>query len=182
MSRELHETATQMRGLVSQGVVQSIDDTGEAQTVTVETHEGVIRSDVPVLSIHGLASNPGEGATCLLLAVGGDQGNLVALPLQGFGTRFGGLPAGGAGICDDAGNRLVFPADGSGLIATAGQLRLLVQTLLIEAAGGGTIHGPMTFTDAVTFQADVTFQANVTIGGSLHVTGPVTGASFNGHA
>lgn len=170
------------RGSIVYGDVLSIDDTGEVQTITVQTHDGVTRSGVEVASIHGHGSNPGVGATCILLAIGGDQGHLIALPLMGNGSRWGSLPAGGGVLYDDAGNHLVFPADGNGTLAVAGLMRMVMQTLSIEAQSGSTIHGPVTFTDAVMFQAGVTFQGDVTVQGALHVTGAVTGASFNGHS
>lgn len=182
-----NEIIDHARGVGIFGEVLEIDDTGEAQTITVQTHDGITRSGVEVASIHGHASNPGVGASCLLLAIGGDQAHLVALPLMGIGTRFGGLPPGGAALYDDAGNFLKFTADGNGTLTTAALLRLVVQSLSIEAQAGSTIHDPVTFTDAVTFQAGVifqagvTFQSDVTIQGALHVGGPVTGASFNGH-
>lgn len=176
----MSEIEAAVRGAAVLGEVLAIDDGGEAQTITVRTHQDVVRSGVEVLSIHGLASNPGDGATCLLLAVGGDQGHLVALPLMGFSTRFGALPAGGVALYDDAGNHIAFTADGRVTVAAAALLRLFVQTLSIEAQGGTTVHGPVTFTDPVTFAADVRFQGNVTIQGSLAVAGAITGASFNG--
>lgn len=178
----MSELETTLRGAVVLGEVQSIDDAGEAQTITVQTHAGVVRSGVEVASIHGLATNPGTGASCVLLAIGGDQGHLVALPLMGFGTRFGGVPAGGVALYDDAGNHLAFTADGNATLAAAGLLRLVVQTLSIEAQGGTTVHGPVTFTDPVTFAQGATFQADVTVQGTLRVSGAITGATVNGRA
>jgi hypothetical protein len=127
----IDELITHARGTIVLGDVQSIDDTGEAQTISVQTHDGVLRSGVEVASIHGLASNPGDGAACILLAIGGDQAHLVALPLMGFGTRFGNLPKGGVALYDDAGNYLKFTADGDATLAAAALLRLAVQTLSI---------------------------------------------------
>lgn len=164
----MSELETTLRGAVVLGEVQSIDDAGEAQTITVQTHAGVVRSGVEVASIHGLAT--------------GDQGHLVALPLMGFGTRFGGVPAGGVALYDDAGNHLAFTADGNATLAAAGLLRLVVQTLSIEAQGGTTVHGPVTFTDPVTFAQGATFQADVTVQGNLRVSGAITGATVNGRA
>lgn len=178
----MSELFHRMNGQAVRGLVLAVDDTGEAQTITVQTHDDVVRSDVEVLSIHGLATNPGTGATAMLFAVGGDQGHLVSLPLQDFGARFGGLPPGGVTLHDDAGNRLTFPADGTGQLFTAALMRMMVQELLVQAQAGTTFRGPVTFEDAVTFKAAATFQQDVSIAGALHVAGPVTGASFNGKA
>lgn len=175
-----------MRGGTVMGEVLAIDDTGEAQTITVRTHENVERSGVEVASIHGLATNPGDGSSCVLLAIGGDQAHLIALPLMGIGTRFGGVPKGGVVLYDDAGNHLALTADGNGTLALAALFRVVAQTVSIEAQAGSTLHGPVTFTDAVTFQQPVVFQQGVSFGaganitGDLHVSGAITGATVNG--
>lgn len=181
--RELEQRG---RGGVVQGLVLSVDDTGEAQTITVETHDGVVRSGIPVMGIHGLASHPSDGALCVLLAIEGDQSNMVAMPLSLPGARLGGMPSGSAALHDDAGNRLQFPGDGTAQLATADLLTLLVQSLMVQAQGGTTFRGPVVFEDAVTFQAAVTFQDQVTlqkglavqgdatVSGSLHVSGAFT--------
>ncbi len=183
----MSELDTRLRGASVFGEVLSIDDTGEAQTITVRTHDNVERSGVEVVSIHGLATNAGDGASCLLIAIGGDQAHLVALPLMGIGTRFGNLPKGGVALYDDAGNHLALTADGNGTLALAALLRIVTQTLSIEAQAGSTVHGPVTFMDPVIFKQGVTFagavtlQSGASITGDLHVSGAITGASFNGH-
>lgn len=174
------------RGAIVKGVVRAVDDSGVAQTLTVETHPDIVRTGIEVMSTHGLASHVSEGAEVLLLAIEGDEGHYVALPPALFPTRFGGLPPGGAALYDDAGNRLVFPADGSGLLTVAGLLRLMGQTMRFEAPGGARFEHPVTFGAEVTFEGPVTFQGGVhmqgtaTIDGDLHVGGAITGASVNG--
>ena len=162
------------RGAVVRGVVLSVDDSGPVQVITVQTHQGVVRSGVEVASIHGLASNPGVGAEALLLAIEGDQGAYVALPLSLFGVRLGNTPTGGQGLYDSAGNRIVLPGNGTGNVMTAGLFSMLVQSLVVSAPGGVTFQWPVTFQGPVTFEKDVTMQGN------LHVAGAITGATING--
>lgn len=188
----MEEMEQRGRGGIVQGLVLSVDDTGEAQTVSVETHDGVVRSGIPVMGIHGLASHPSDGAICILLAVEGDQSNMVALPLSLPGARLGGLAAGAAALHDDAGNRIMFAGDGTGQIATADLMTMMVQALMVQAQGGATFRGPVRFEDPVTFVGPVTFEAAVTfkghvdmqagmqvegdatVSGSLHVSGSFT--------
>lgn len=171
-----HELPMQLRGATVQGVVLAVDDAGDEQTCTVRTHDGVERSGVPVAQAHGVYSNAGAGGLVLLLAVEGDQSNLVALPIGRPDARFGNLPEGGVALCDSAGNRLVFPADGGGELLVAALLRLWAGTLLVQTQGGTTIRGPVTFEDPVTFRAGATFLADVAIGGNLQVGGSITAA------
>ncbi len=132
-----------LRGLVARGIVRRVDDSGETQVADAETHEGVLRSSVEVLQAFGVASAPpAEGATMLLLAVGGDQGDMVALPIACPGARFGNLAAGETVVYDAAGNRLHFR--NGGLVELKVAAKVLVQTKRVEieaAAEGVKITG-----------------------------------------
>ncbi len=96
-----------LRGLANIGVVQSSDDSGEVQTVTVLTADGATRADVEVMQIYGFASlAPENGSICLLLAVGGDPANLRALPVATPAARFGGMSNGDACMYVQDGSRI----------------------------------------------------------------------------
>lgn len=152
------------------GIVQSVDDSGEAQTLTVQTHDGVVRQGIEVMSIHGLASTPLPGAIVLLHAIEGDQTHYVAAPASLFGYRFGAVPGGGVALADAAGNRLAFPADGTGTLTVAALLTLMAQTMAVN------VQGAATFTcGLVEFAGDVVFKGNVTIDGNLTVLGTING-------
>ena len=81
------ETAYLIRSIVSRGVVGKSDDSQETQTVDVAQWAGVERTAVEVLQPFGVASRAPENGLVLLLAVGGDQGDLVALPWPEPGLR-----------------------------------------------------------------------------------------------
>lgn len=165
----------QLRGAVVQGVVLAVDDGGDEQTVTVRTHEGVERSGIPVAQPHGHYSNGGAGGLVLLLAIEGDQGNLIALPIGLPEARFGNLPPGGAATSDDAGNRIVFPGNGTGDLVVAKLLRLWAESMLLQAAGGLTVRGPVTFEEDVVISGDVRINGNLHVGGSITTGGTVNG-------
>lgn len=102
-----------IRGMVSIGIVQSVDDGGEVQTVTVMTADGALRADVEVMQMFGFASMPpSAGAICLLLAVGADPANLRALPVATPAARFGGMAAGESAIYAVDGSRVHIKAGG----------------------------------------------------------------------
>lgn len=141
-----------LRGLVTRGVVRAVSDGGQAQTVDVETHEGVVRAGVEVLLPYGFASRvpEGPGATVLLLAVGGDPADLVALPVACPSIRFGQQAPGEAVLHDDFGNRVQIRA--GGIVEVRGATRILLSvgaTLLEVTAAGVAITGNLTVTGQV---------------------------------
>lgn len=134
----------QLRGAVVRGVVVANNDSGQAQTVDVETHEGVLRSAVEVMQTFGLASRPpdGSGALVLVLALGGDQGDLVALPVAVPSLRFGDLAPGEMAIYDADGNRVHLRAGGIAEVQAATKIRL-VAPLVEIVADDVTISGDL---------------------------------------
>lgn len=144
-----------LRGLVVRGVVHRLDDTGPSQALDVETHEGVLRSGVLVLLPYGLASAPAAGGLTVLLAVGGDQGDMVALPVAG-GTRYA-VGEGEAALYTDEGTRVHLRAGGVVEIAAATEVVVTV---------GATVWrvGP----------AGVSITGNLAVNGNIAATGTIT--------
>jgi phage gp45-like len=86
------ETANKLRGLIRRATIKNVRDDGETQRCSVEVAEGIWRDDVEILQIFGLATNvPEDGALALVLAVGGDEGDLVVLAIANPSRRMGGL-------------------------------------------------------------------------------------------
>jgi len=142
--------------------VPRVADEGAVQLVDVETHEGVVRTGVEVLAPYGFSSHsPLDGGLVVLLAMGGDQGDAVALPVGNPGARMGGLAPGEAAIHDAAGNRVIIRA--GGVIEIQAATRVLIQApeLRIEA-------------DTVTVQGQVTVQGNLHVEGDITATGTIT--------
>ena len=140
-----------MRGTIVLGEVLSVDDTGPAQTLTVRTHDGIVRSGIRVMQPDGHAGvTAGDGAEVLMFAVGGDPAHFVALPPSNPAARFGHAAAG---------EQVIYAPDGTRVAVRSGGR--------IEIWGGSsvTIH---------TAGMTVTAPSGVTIVGPLHVTGPVT--------
>lgn len=102
-----------LRGLVTRGLVSAADDTGETQTVDVTARQGARLTAVEVAQPFGLASNAPAGGLVVLLAVGGDQGDLVALPVGAPSARLGKLAPGEVAIYCADGSRVHVRADGT---------------------------------------------------------------------
>lgn len=141
-----------IRGIVASGVVLSVDDSGQAQTAVVQTADGAIRGDVEVLQPFGLASTPpAAGSICVLLAVGADPANLVALPLGCPSARFGGQLPGEAALYASDGTRVRVRQGGTIDIWGGTQVNVHTANMAITLAAGGTL----------------------TLTGDLHVTGEI---------
>lgn|GEM_PF-729814 len=112
MSRERNQ-AHEMRGMIARAFVRSTNDAGEAQTANVKVYEGVERSNVEILQPFGIASRPRGGGAMLVVAVGGDQGDLVGLPVGLPEDRLGGLEEGESALYGADGTRVHIKADGS---------------------------------------------------------------------
>jgi phage gp45-like len=101
------------------GLVDAVYDDGVQQTVDVTMHGGMVRTQVPVYQITGLATVPAVGGVVLLLEMGGDPANMVALPPMSA-WRFGGLAAGESVLYGADGTRVACRADGTlQILATA---------------------------------------------------------------
>lgn len=126
------ELAQQLRGLVTRGVVRSSDDSAETQTVNVRLWNGHERTNVEVLQPFGVASRPPKGGLMLVFAVGGDQSNLVGIPVSSPGNRLGNLEEGEGAIYAILGNRVHCKADGSIEILSPNRVTVQVKNNQVE--------------------------------------------------
>jgi phage gp45-like len=175
----LHEQTYDSRCGVVQGIVISVDDTGQAQTIAVQTHDGITRTGIEVQSIFGFASMPPiAGAVVNLLAVGDDPGHYIALPLCNASHRYGGMAAGDGGcIYAEDGSRVRVRA--GGIVEIFGFSQVVIQTpnVTIKAPNGVAINGPTTITGDMTVTGDISTTGTLNVGGALSVSGD---ASING--
>lgn len=126
------ETAHAYRGIVARSVVKSTNDEGGTQTATVTTHRHVDRSDVEIIQPFGFASNPPGGGAMVVLAVGGDQGDLVGLPVAAPGNRLGKLKKGEAALYGAKGDRVHVKEDGAIEATSTLRVKARVKTVTAE--------------------------------------------------
>ncbi len=129
------ETAHQIRGLVARAQVTGLDDSGAAQTASVKVYEGVERTEVEVVQQFGFSSKAADGGGGILLAVGGDQGDLVMLPAGDPGSRMGGVKAGESVMYNARGDRVHLKEDGTISITSGKATNIEVNGVTIEADG-----------------------------------------------
>lgn len=154
------EDAALLRSQAVRGVVYGSNDVGGSQTIDAETHEGVTRSAVEVLQPYGLASRPAAGGLVVLIAIGGDPTDLVALPPAG-GARYG-VEEGEVALYTDEASRVHLR--GGGLIEVGAATSVTVTV-------GGTIF-------RVT-AAGVEIVGNLAVTGNITATGTVSDGAGN---
>ena len=98
MQNIFEEIEHRLRGLVLRMKPTSIDDTKSRQRAAGAVMHGVHRSKIEVIQPFGFSSNPPPGSTMIVVAVGGDQGDLVGFPCSAPGARMGGLKPGEAAV------------------------------------------------------------------------------------
>lgn len=149
------ETAYALRGQAARAAVR-VSDGGVAQAVQAETHEGVIREGVEVMQPYGFGAVPPGGAgITLVLAVGGDQGDMVALPASAPGYRLGALGAGEVAVYDAGGNRVHLQSGGVIVILAATKVRIVAPQVEIVASSGVAITGNVTVAGNITATGDI---------------------------
>jgi phage gp45-like len=129
-----------LRNATAEGVVSSLNDSGQAMTVNLSTGDGVNRADVEVASPWGFSSNPpADGMLTLVFAVGGDPSNLRAMHPHNPSARFGSLEVGEAAI---------YGADGSRVHIRNGSIE--IWSANIEIYGNVSVNGKLTATGNIT--------------------------------
>ncbi|WP_240161356.1 phage baseplate assembly protein domain-containing protein [Gluconacetobacter azotocaptans] len=125
--------AMALRSTLLRAVVRAIDDGKAEQLLTVDSHYGHMRSQVPVYQIFGHASRvPLDGAITALFQVGGDPSDLMALPpCNPSAARFGNLGEGDSVVYDACGQRMHFHNGRLVEIEATSELRV--------AIGGNTV-------------------------------------------
>ncbi|MHC2481348.1 phage baseplate assembly protein domain-containing protein [Rhizobium leguminosarum] len=149
------ETADKTRGMVRRGVLKNIKDDGQTQTASVEVAEGVWRHDVEIMQPYGSASHvPADGSLAVVLAIGGDQGDLVVMNVSNPSKRLGKLPEGAVGNYNEHGDRvLVLPdgtvqvAAGTALDVSVGGVNFRVSAEGVDITGGHVRHNGVNIGD-----------------------------------
>ncbi|MCX5497332.1 phage baseplate assembly protein [Kaistia dalseonensis] len=164
MSRD-REIAHAIRALISRAVVRSTDDQGESQTAKLTMAAGVDRTDVEVMQPFGFASRAPAGGAAVVLAIGGDTGDLVLLPISMPGQRLGKLGDGEAAMYALDGTRVHVKADGS--------IEAFATTKIISKVGEATVEVTADSIKATIGDAEIEMTAEMIralVGGSRTVT------------
>lgn len=145
----------EIRTQVLKGTVQSIDDAGQVQVVTVKLDDLGSR-DIEMAQPYGEAGVPPvDGALAFVAAIGGDPAHLAIVALMNPSYRFGALQSGEKVVYDASGQRLHFRQGGVTEIHAGGTLAVFAPTVTIQAPGADaqvTIDGNLTVTGDISDQ------------------------------
>ena len=145
-----------LRSLAANGIVQSMNDSGAAQVVTLKTHDGATRADVEVAQPFGFSSMaPAYGAVTSVFEIGGDPSNLVALPVSNPYCRFGDLESGETVMYAADGSRVHIRAGGIVDIWGGASVTIHTKACVVNAPNGCTINGDVTVNGSLTATGDV---------------------------
>lgn len=144
MSKEIVD---KIRGMARRVTVKDIKDDGETQTASIEVADGVWRTDVEILQQYGISSSaPEDGAVAIALALGGDEGDIVLLPIANPSNRMGGLGKGDVGFYTKGGDRVIGRASGGIEIVAASSISLTVGGVSFTVTSDGVAIEGGTFT------------------------------------
>ena len=119
------DVADKLRGLVRRCTIKNVKDDGETQICSVEVAEGIWRDDVEITQAFGFNSvAPEDGGLAIVLAVGGDEGDLVVLPIGNPSKRMGGLQGGETGMHNEGGDKIVLGKGGDLKVRSAATISL----------------------------------------------------------
>ncbi len=165
-----------LRGLIRRAKPTSIDDTGETQTAGVTVLYGEHRSDVEILQPYGMSSVPPAGSLMVVLSVGGDQGDLVGLPVGAPASRMGNLAPGESVLYGAHGQRVLCRADGSIEVMSAVKVYVSGEHVEVEASGYLTVKAPKVRIEGETWVfGDLHVSGNITYGGTCTQSAPPGG-------
>ena len=172
----MHDHIFDDRAGIQLGTVQSINDSGQAQTATVQTTAGGVYADVEVIQSYGAAGvPPADGCLALLLAIGGDPANLRAI-LFHPSFRFGGQASGEFTLYGPGGARIAFRAGGGVEVKSATQVTITAPNVSIDATGTLSVTAAAMLIiggggTALQIQGDLEVQGVITTTGSIHAGG-----------
>lgn len=132
------DTADKLRGMIRRVTLKNVRDDGETQRASVEVADGIWRDDVEIHQPYGQAGVvPADGALAIALAVGGDEGDMIVLPVGNPSKRMGGLPAGAAGAYNEHGDHVLLMPDGTISIQAGGSVAVSVGGVTFTISAGG---------------------------------------------
>lgn len=159
-----------IRGAVAYALVNAVNDAGAAQTVDVSTGSGVDRASVEVAQAFGFSSvPPSGGAVGVVIEIGGDPSNLIALPLGNPSARFAGLLPGEVVIYAADGSRVHIRQGGNIEVWAGNNLLINTKSSVVNAPEGITINSNLQIT------GNLSLTGNLQVSGNLQVGGIITG-------
>ncbi|MBB4956230.1 phage gp45-like [Agrobacterium vitis] len=134
----MKEIYGKLRGMVRRVTVKNIKDDGQMQTASAEVADGIYRDELEIMLPYGVLSVPDDdGAVGIALAIGGDEGDMVLLPLGNPSQRMGGLNKGDVGLANKFGDRVICRANGKIEVQASNELESKVGGCIFRQTAAG---------------------------------------------
>lgn len=112
LNRLLRPIWTLLRQTATKGVINSVDDSGAQQVLTVQTGDGEVLDKMERIEPMGLTSVPAAGDEVIVLIINGDRDHAIAVQVGSSAKRVKGLAEGEVAVWRDDANKVVFKANG----------------------------------------------------------------------
>lgn len=158
MNAALNALYRRALNLVGRGRVKQVDDTKSVQLIQIEFGPLETRDKTPLVGHYGFAYNPPDGSDVIVLCVGGDRDNAVALATNHQASRLKNLARGevamfhqdgrfvklgAAGTVVEAGNKPI-DVNNATLVTINASTKVRMVTPLLEVTGNITAGGNIT--------------------------------------
>lgn len=128
---------------IGRAILRGTNDAGGVQQLQATLLTGETRDAVERLQDYGFSSHPLAGAEAIVVSVGGNRDNPIAVVVGDRRSRAAGLAAGEVCIYSHlAGQRITLKADGSILVESPEKVR--IETPLVEIEGDLVVTGDVT--------------------------------------
>ena len=114
----------QVRQMVMQAIVDTVDDAGAVQLLSIAVGSDETLHKVQRIQPHGLATCPSDGAEALVVLVGGSRELPVAVCVGGAAVRPTGLQPGEVVLYKDTANYIKLDKDGNITIVCEGKVSI----------------------------------------------------------
>lgn len=162
---DLRTLFRRLRLLAARGVLRLVEDAGGLQRVQLDLLAGETRDGIERMQQYGFTSHPLVGAEAFAIFLSGDRGRGVALAIDDRRYRLKSLAAGEVALYTDEGDVIHFKRGRTIEITAGAKVKVTAPTVEVIASSKVTVTTPLT-----------EVSQNVTIGGTLQVTGQITGA------
>lgn len=116
MVQIVRPVATRVRTMISRGIVKRIDDSKKLQTIQTAGFADGVRDGVERFQQYGFSSNPPPDSECILLAVGGQQGHVVAISVEDRTVRVKDIDTKDVALYTATNGIMVFVDDDGGVV------------------------------------------------------------------
>lgn len=171
---EFEDLHNRMRGMIRLVTLKKVKDDGKTQTASIEVADGIWRDDVEVMQPYGFASHvPEDGAIALALALGGDEGNMMLLPVGNPSARMGKLAPNEVGLYNAAGDKIVLGSGGAMELKSGQQINIKTDAGVFITAQILKVEGDIEATGEVKDHAGTMQEMRDQYNIHTHAGGPV---------